>query len=52
MEYKLKVVDYSKNNSKHKAASKYRIDRKRVKEWCKEEKTLRNFWFLTNFEIY
>ena len=37
MEFKRKVINYAKENSYNGAARKYKIDRKRVREWVNQE---------------
>ena len=37
MEFKLKVVKHAKDISKHSASLNFGVDRKRVKEWVKQE---------------
>ena len=37
MEFKRKVINYAKENFYNEAARKFKIDRKRVREWVNQE---------------
>ena len=40
--FKLKVIQFAEQKGKHAAAKLFKIDRKRVREWCKNKSAIEN----------
>ena len=38
--FKLKVIDFAEKHGKYKASKLFKIDRKRVREWCQNKEKL------------
>jgi hypothetical protein len=40
--FQLKVIQFAEQKGKHAAAKLFKIDRKRVREWCKNKSAIKN----------